>query len=159
MNDKHLIDDILERWETLRRAGEHPNVELLCRDHPELLMTVRDRIRDLELFDQFADSSSLRVEPSLVRPGMRIGAYLVIDELARGGMGIVYRCRQDNPSRDVAVKVMHPGRANADSLRRFEMESRMLGMLAHKGIARILEAGTADLGAGLQDQLPVGTPR
>jgi len=65
-------------------------------------------------------------------------------------MGIVYEAEQDQPRRIVALKVIRPGLANSDLLRRFEQEANALGRLQHAGIAQIYEAGTANTGSGPQ---------
>jgi serine/threonine protein kinase len=65
-------------------------------------------------------------------------------------MGIVYEAEQDRPRRTVALKVIKPGFADPDLLRRFELEAEALGRLQHPGIAQIYEAGVADCGCGLQ---------
>ena len=70
----------------------------------------------------------------------RIGRYQILDELGAGGMGVVYRATQETPRREVALKVLHPGRHGARGRRRFEREVELLGRLEHRGIARLYEA-------------------
>jgi len=79
-----------------------------------------------------------------------IGHYRVVRLLGEGGMGAVYEAEQDQPRRVVALKVIKPGFATAETLRRFQHESQALGRLQHPGIAQIYEAGTADTGFGPQ---------
>jgi len=79
-----------------------------------------------------------------------IGRYRILRLLGEGGMGAVYEAEQDRPQRGVALKVIKPGFASPELLRRFEHESRALGRLQHPGIAQIYEAGAADAGFGLQ---------
>jgi serine/threonine protein kinase len=62
----------------------------------------------------------------------------------------VYEAEQDQPRRTVALKVIKPGLASPELLRRFAQESQALGRLQHAGIAQIYEAGTADAGYGPQ---------
>ena len=88
-----------------------------------------------------------RVERS--GPG-QIGDYQILDVLGRGGMGIVYRARQQTPQRDVALKVLRSTMVSGAMLRRFEREAQVLGRLHHIGIGQIYEAGMDDLGAGPQ---------
>jgi tetratricopeptide (TPR) repeat protein/predicted Ser/Thr protein kinase len=59
-------------------------------------------------------------------------------------MGIVYRAEQDQPRRQVALKMMHAGLATEELRRRFEFETSVLGLLQHPGIAQIYEVGTSD---------------
>jgi tetratricopeptide (TPR) repeat protein/predicted Ser/Thr protein kinase len=80
----------------------------------------------------------------------RLGPYRVLHLLGEGGMGAVYKVEQDHPHRIVALKVIRPGLATSELLRRFERESEVLARLHHPGIAQIYEAGTADAGYGLQ---------
>ena len=68
--------------------------------------------------------------------------------VGEGGMGTVYEAEQEHPRRVVALKVIKPGLASSELLRRFEQESQVLGRLQHPGIAQIYEAGTADTGSG-----------
>src|SRR3954468_4236346 len=80
----------------------------------------------------------------------RIGRYRIIRLLAEGGMGAVYEAEQENPHRVVALKVIKPGYADEEMIRRFEQESHALGRLQHPGIAQIYEAGRAETPVGTQ---------
>ena len=62
----------------------------------------------------------------------------------------MYEAEQENPRRSVALKVIRPGLATPERLRRFKHESQALGRLQHAGIAQIYEASTADAGFGPQ---------
>jgi len=74
--------------------------------------------------------------------GQRIGHYELVDEIARGGMGIVYRARQLNAGRDVALKVMLPHLLPLRGmLERFQHEVRAVAQLDHPGILPIYEVG------------------
>ena len=53
----------------------------------------------------------------------------------------MYEAQQDKPRRTVALKVIRPGLASPELLRRFEQESHVLGGLQHPGIAQILRPG------------------
>lgn len=65
-------------------------------------------------------------------------------------MGTVYEAEQERPRRIVALKVIKPGLATPSVIRRFELESQVLGRLQHPGIGQIYEAGMADSGFGPQ---------
>jgi len=79
-----------------------------------------------------------------------IGPYDVLDLLGQGGMGVVYRARRrDNnpdagPAPVVALKVLRAGVLSEQLKRRFQREIEVLRRLDHPGIARLLDAGTAD---------------
>jgi non-specific serine/threonine protein kinase/serine/threonine-protein kinase len=80
----------------------------------------------------------------------RIGRYRIVRLIGEGGMGAVYEAEQDQPRRTVALKVIKPGLASPELLRRFAQEAQALGRLQHPGIAQIYDAGTADAGYGSQ---------
>lgn len=83
----------------------------------------------------------------LARP-TTIGRYRILRLIGEGGMGAVYEAEQDQPRRTIALKVIEPGFANPELLRRFAQEAQALARLQHPGIAQIFDAGTADAGYG-----------
>ncbi len=79
---------------------------------------------------------------------LRIGNYLIRAKIGEGGMGVVYLAEQENPRRNVAVKVIRPGLIGRDVLKRFDLEASLLGRLQHSNIGQIYEAGVDDDPAG-----------
>jgi len=80
--------------------------------------------------------------------GGTIGAYRVVRELGRGGMGIVYLAERADGAFDrrVAVKVLKRGLDTAEIVRRFRTERQILANLRHPGIAELYEGGTTEDG-------------
>jgi serine/threonine protein kinase len=78
--------------------------------------------------------------------GQTIGKYRVKAVIAAGGMGAVYLAEQEQPRRDVALKVMRAGVASRSAMRRFEYEAEILGRLRHPNIAQVYEAGVHHFG-------------
>jgi tetratricopeptide (TPR) repeat protein len=72
----------------------------------------------------------------------RIGRYEVLDEIARGGMGVVYRARDPESQRQVAAKVLFPGQSDA----RFRQEIRSMKRLDHPAIVALHEVVQDDAG-------------
>jgi hypothetical protein len=80
-----------------------------------------------------------------VGPGARLGRYVLGDELGAGGMATVYRARDPELRRDVAVKVLFPHLAKkADVARRFRREARAAAALEHPNILRVYDVGADD---------------
>jgi hypothetical protein len=79
-----------------------------------------------------------------------IGGFRILRIRGEGGMGVVYEARQQEPDRTVALKVIRPGLATPEVLRRFRQEAHALGRLQHPGIAQIYATGTADTPFGPQ---------
>ncbi len=81
-------------------------------------------------------------EPSALGPGARLGPYEVLAPLGAGGMGEVYRARDERLGREVAVKVL-PAESSADPdrLRRFEQEAKAAGALNHPNLLAVFDTG------------------
>lgn len=81
----------------------------------------------------------------MLTPGTRLGRYEVVARIGGGGMGDVYRARDAQLGRDVAIKVIAPhAGVDAAALERFEREARLAAGLNHSAIVAIYDAGTED---------------
>jgi hypothetical protein len=89
--------------------------------------------------------------------GTKLGPYEVVAPLGAGGMGEVYRARDERLARDVAVKVLPPGLAqDAERMRRFEHEARAAGSLNHPHILAVYDTGRHDGSPYVVSELLVG---
>ena len=74
--------------------------------------------------------------------GQLVGHYRVIEKIGSGGMGDVFRARDERLARDVALKLIRPAsHDNPDHLRRFEQEARAAAALNHPNILAIYDVG------------------
>src|SRR5256885_9729035 len=75
--------------------------------------------------------------------GDTLGPYEILAQIGAGGMGEVWRARDQRIGRDVAIKVLPDAYAPGDErLSRFEQEARAAGALNHPGLVTIFDVGT-----------------
>ena len=87
--------------------------------------------------------------PDVPGPGSRLGSYRLLEEIGHGGMGIVFRATRDdeNFTKEVAIKLIDPGRRSEEILKRFRAERQILAMLDHPHIARLIDGGVGPDGS------------
>jgi len=80
--------------------------------------------------------------------GRVLGAYVIEERIAAGGMGVVYRARRADEQfeRRVAIKVLGSTLVSDDAQRRFRTERQILADFSHPNIAQLLDGGTTDEG-------------
>lgn len=71
-----------------------------------------------------------------------IEGYHIVGVIGRGAMSTIFEAEQDYPRRSVALKILRPGCASTDVVRRFRHEAEILAQLRHPGIAQVYDAGT-----------------
>jgi eukaryotic-like serine/threonine-protein kinase len=126
------------RW-LARRCGAdsqlHAEVEALIAAHERATGVLEE---DVVAAGAYALRASHR--------GRRIGAYRLLGELGRGGMGVVYLAERDDGQYEqrVAVKVLRASPDTEDLHRRFVAERQILASLRHRGIAQLLDGGVTD---------------
>ena len=139
---KEILADALEqsalegRTAFLRRTCSHDAT--LLRDAQQLLA------HDSSVFEEFAELAGTRLrENEGGRMGERLGAYAIVEELGRGGMGAVYLAERADGQfhKRVAIKVLKRGTDTEEVLRRFRIERQILANLEHPNITRLLDAG------------------
>jgi protein kinase/serine/threonine-protein kinase len=140
---KNILADALEqssldeRTALLRQACAN-DATLLC--EAEKLLT-----HNTTAFEEFAEFATTDLRNgTLGRIGERLGAYVIIKELGRGGMGAVYLAERADGQfeKRVAIKVLKRGTDTEEVLRRFRIERQILANLEHPNITRLVDAGT-----------------
>jgi serine/threonine protein kinase len=154
-----------ERWARVKELFEAA-ADLAPNDRATLLSKECDGDaalrREVEsLLDSDAHTDGFIEQPVLEMPrdlfpeppeeslaGRQFGAYQIIREIGRGGLGAVYlAARSDDEYRkEVAIKLVRRGLDTEDILRRFRNERQILAQLDHPNIARLIDGGTTEDG-------------
>src|SRR5881296_1064414 len=80
-----------------------------------------------------------------IAAGTKLGRYEIRSKIGEGGMGEVYRARDEKLNRDVAIKVLPVTYSqDAERLRRFEQEAQAAGSLNHPNILAVYDVGEHD---------------
>src|SRR5688500_12503548 len=80
-----------------------------------------------------------------VQPGDRIAVYTIERRLGAGGIGEVWRARDERLDRDVAIKLLLPHPSNAaERIRAFQREARAAGTLNHPNVLTVYDVGDHD---------------
>ena len=138
------IKAILQAALELDPARQAAFLDSACQDDPELKAEVQS------LLDHDVDSAGFLEEPAAqgveaanhLQPGSRIGPYEIVEHVAAGGMGEVYRARDSRFQREVAIKLLPAAFAHdPDRLSRFEREARAAGSLNHPNVLTVHDFG------------------
>src|SRR5262249_13899225 len=143
------LKEVLERWARAQAEGRAVDPTELCAGCPELL----PQVEQLGRFDQRMNQLlSEMLSPGTLAPGEApmpcsvqafptVPGYVILRQLAEGGMGRVYHARNIGLDCDVALKVIRPEKLSADLEARFLDEARAVARLDHPNIVRIYEVG------------------
>ncbi len=82
-----------------------------------------------------------------LRPGDRVGNYVIREQIGEGGFAIVYAAEQEKPvRRKVALKIIKLGMDTKQVIARFEAERQALAMMDHPNVAKVFDAGATETG-------------
>ncbi len=142
-HDALLAELLAMECEYRTRQGETPRQEEYVQRFPQRESVIEDVFRaaaNKPVPDAHTIAIPVSVPPILAN-------FRLIEELGRGGMGVVWLAEQDKPvKRRVALKLIKAELNSKEVIARFEAEKQALSMMDHPNIARVLDAGTTDDG-------------
>jgi len=151
MSDNVRISELLLRWQEARQQGHILSVTELCRDDPQLTEAVQraiDSIHAMETLLGIDEHGVLQPHTadagqndSAPFPTPQIPGYEIVQQLGYGAMGVVYRVRQLNLSRFVAMKMLNSEHCPEHHISRFRTEAESVAQLQHPHIVQIYDVG------------------
>jgi eukaryotic-like serine/threonine-protein kinase len=148
------ISKVFERLLSLSEAERRREIDEIARHNPERATELDSLLAAHDAAPEFLDhldaEQAARLleenEPRLMPE--RIGGYRLIEEIGRGGLGVVYLGERVDSDfeQNVAVKLIKHGMDSESILRRFRVERRILASLAHPNIANLTDGGLLDDG-------------
>jgi WD40 repeat protein/tetratricopeptide (TPR) repeat protein len=155
------VNEVIAAYLRAVQAGQRPARERLLAEHPDLAADLASFFADQDavlpvaapLRGLITPAEAERPTPTPAETGAypapgtvrHFGDYELEAEIARGGMGVVYKARQVSLDRPVALKMILAGHlASADDVRRFQTEAGAAANLDHPCIVPIHEVGEHD---------------
>lgn len=152
-----LLVELLDEMVAKTRGGAPSSLEELISTHPHLEHELRELWATVQITEDFASFDGLfdPVDATVLGPSVGstmdafeprdYGDYELLEELGRGGMGVVYKALQKNLDRIVALKMILRGDlASPADLARFRAEAEAAAQLHHPHIVPVYEVGEID---------------
>ncbi len=141
------LESVIAEYIRASEAGNAPSRRNLLEQYPELAVELNQFLKQRDNLNRMADPIREFGDDlfQAIGPGQQlsyVGNYELLEEIARGGMGIVYKARQKTLGRIVAVKMIVAGRwASEQDVQRFRSEAQAAASLQHPNIVSIHEVG------------------
>jgi serine/threonine-protein kinase len=142
---EHLLDEVLAAYMQAAHQGNAPSRQELIDQYPTLAEDLSRFFADQDHINHLAAPLRRLIPPrQTLAPGCMLGDYELLEEIAQGGMGVVFKACQRTLNRTVAVKVLRTSSSAASAWRRFRVEVEAVAGLDHPHIVPVYEVGECD---------------
>ncbi|MFT5154351.1 MAG: hypothetical protein ACI841_004358 [Planctomycetota bacterium] len=143
-DDSESLYDRLSAYAASVEKGEAPPFdEWAARQPPRLAQTLRDGWSDLQRANAALGSATAAGSLQVLEPGVRLGPFVLVRELGRGGQAVVWEAEQPELGRRVALKLLQAGRVSERERALFRREARAGARLRHGNIVAVFDSGEA----------------
>ena len=149
LDQEEQFHQAIVAYEQARDSGQKTDMQEFLARHAEIGARLAEFLADQEKLEELA--APLRTRLPEEEPAPEIRDYQILGELGRGGMGVVYKARQQSGNRTVALKIIRPDRLASLSptqrrkaVERFQMEAQAAAQLEHPHIVGVYEVGDID---------------
>ena len=144
LTEQALLEVVLDEMRLRRSLGHAPRLSEYVQRFPSFAERLRDQLHALDNTpapERTAPSSAAPLPPA------RVPGFEILEEIGRGGMGVVYKAWQVRLKRQVALKMIRAGTLpDAQALERFRREAETIARLQHPNIVQIYEVGETNEG-------------
>jgi serine/threonine protein kinase/tetratricopeptide (TPR) repeat protein len=147
------LTQALEQYLDWLEQGEHADIDRLCADFPDLATVIRKHIPGQAQRKASAKLTHQEKPPTIkpsadrkwIEPPKKLPDYDLLEEIGRGGMGIVFKAKQLSLDRIVALKIL-PNAATWDckQIARFQNEAQAAAQLNHPNIVSVHSVGNEE---------------
>jgi len=143
------LNEILAEYESAVDAGKNPDPRAYVKRYPEHREELKKFFADEGCIDKILSRAGGPPGGAFEPPMLPdLAAFGALEEIDRGGIGVVYRGKDPQLPRDLAIKVLRPDRQQPYLVRRFIEEAKITGKLQHPGVVPVHNLG----------QMPDGRP-
>jgi len=155
IDPEERLDEVITAYLKAVESGQPGNREAWLQAHPDIAAALADFFADEDRLHRLVPQAHVGLADRTPQPAAdkrltlaapvplgRFGDYELLQEIARGGMGVVYRAQQVSVHRVVALKMILAGKlASTSELQRFHTEAEAAAQLDHPNIIPIYEVG------------------
>ena len=151
INKHELLDKIVDDYTRRTRDGDAPDIATYKREHPQFADEIEDLLSSVAMIEGLKAETKSHDDPASSKRNAdvsnlkQIGDYVIIREVGRGGMGVVFEAVHQSLGRRVAIKVMLEKELESEKhIARFRREAQAAARLYHTNIVSVFGVGESD---------------